>query len=95
MIESLLGAQNAQRVGQLLPGIEKGGEPDAFAHILKDLLSAENTNNMSTEEIIAGDINNLAAAMVDMAQADLTLQYTLQVRNKVVEAYQEIMRMQV
>ena len=50
---------------------------------------------MSTEQIISDDINNLAAAMVDMAQAELTLQYTLQVRNKIVEAYQEIMRMQV
>ena len=33
--------------------------------------------------------------MIDAEKADITLQFTIQVRNKVLEAYQEIMRMQI
>lgn len=34
-------------------------------------------------------------AMIALQQADIALQFTVQVRNKIVQAYQEIMRMPV
>jgi flagellar hook-basal body complex protein FliE len=40
----------------------------------------------------SGDVHD---AMIAMQRADLTLQLTVQVRNKLVQAYQDIMRMPV
>jgi flagellar hook-basal body complex protein FliE len=40
-------------------------------------------------------MDNLHQVMITAEKASVTLQTTLEIRNKVVEAYQEIMRMQV
>ena len=39
-----------------------------------------------------GDVHD---AMIALQRADMTLQFSVQVRNKLVQAYQEIMRMPV
>ena len=39
-----------------------------------------------------GDVHD---AMIALQRADLTLQFSVQVRNKLVQAYQDIMRMPV
>jgi flagellar hook-basal body complex protein FliE len=96
MIEGIQGIGDLGKISEMLSGsVAADGEETVFRNILTDLLTSEYANNMSTEEIISGNIDNLVTAMIDMAKADLTLQYTMQVRNKVVDAYQEIMKMQV
>ncbi len=47
------------------------------------------------EQLAAGKVENVHQAMIALEEASIVLQFTSQVRNKVVEAYQEIMRMQV
>ena len=42
-----------------------------------------------------GDIEDVHQAMVAMQKASLALQFTVQVRNKVIDAYTEIMHTQV
>lgn len=49
----------------------------------------------SAVRLAAGDIQNLHQVMIDAEKAEIALQFTIQIRNKVIEAYQEIMRMQV
>ena len=46
-------------------------------------------------KLAAGELEDISQAVVASEKADIALQLTLQVRNKVVDAYQEIMRMQV
>lgn len=43
----------------------------------------------------AGDEESLVRALVTTESANLSLRFALQVRNKVVEAYKEVMRMQI
>jgi flagellar hook-basal body complex protein FliE len=45
-------------------------------------------------DLAAGRIEDLSEVMIAAEKAALALQLTVQVRNRVVEAYQEIMRMQ-
>lgn len=68
---------------------------EAVERILMDLIESENANQFSTNEIISGNIDNIDGAMIDMNEMNIAVQFTMQVRNKIVEAYQEIMRMQV
>ena len=49
----------------------------------------------AAEQIAAGETKNLHGAMIKLEEADISLRLMVQVRNKAVEAYQEIMRMQV
>jgi len=45
-------------------------------------------------QLAVGETGNLHQVMLDLEKARLAFQLTLQVRNKVLEGYQEIMRMQ-
>jgi flagellar hook-basal body complex protein FliE len=49
----------------------------------------------SAVALATGEIQNLHQVMIDAEKAEIALQFTIQVRNKIIEAYQEIMRMQV
>jgi flagellar hook-basal body complex protein FliE len=48
-----------------------------------------------TEKLAAGEVRDIHQVMIAVEQVNIALQLTMQVRNKVIESYQEIMRMQV
>jgi len=49
----------------------------------------------SAVALAAGETQNLHNVMIDAQKAEIALQFTIQVRNKILEAYREIMGMQV
>ena len=49
----------------------------------------------TTNQFMAGKLDNMHTMMIEGQKADLALQFTLQVRNKVLDAYNEIMRMSI
>lgn len=51
--------------------------------------------NEMAVKLATGDIDDIAQVMIASERASLTLNLAVQVRNKVIEAYQEIMRMPV
>jgi flagellar hook-basal body complex protein FliE len=55
----------------------------------------QNAADNSAIALATGEIQNLHQVTIDSLKADIALQFTLQIRNKVIEAYQEIMRMQI
>ncbi len=61
------------------------GEVDSLQH---------ESDNMS-KALAAGQVDDISQVVIAAEKADIALQLTLAVRNKAVEAYQEIMRMQV
>jgi len=64
---------------------------EALAKVNNDLLEAEKL----TQDFALGKNVELHQVIIATEQANLALQLTIQVRNKVIEAYQEITRMQV
>lgn len=70
----------------------------SFGNLLSQTIDMTNqtdaVDQMSTEALVTGDVDNLGQVMVDMQKAELALQMTVQIRNKVVDAYNEVMRMQ-
>ena len=70
----------------------------AFADVLRQAVSEvqglEAVNQQNNNLLVTGGMENLHSVMIDLEKADIALQFTLQVRNRIMEAYQEIMRMQ-
>lgn len=70
----------------------------AFGYILETLVTAADRQQQQADQTVqslhGGGDKNLHEAMIAMEQADISLRYLVQVRNKAIEAYQEIMRMQ-
>ena len=56
--------------------------------------SQVDADNIS-EKFLAGEVDNIHQVTIAMENAKISLQLALQVRNKFVEAYQEISRMQI
>lgn len=70
---------------------------DSFASFLNDALNQVNQDQLTSEAfnkaLATGEVQDIHQVMIASQQSLLSLQLTVQVRNKVVEAYQEIMRM--
>lgn len=64
---------------------------DAINQVAGDLKTAEDMSN----KLATGEVKDLHEVTIAMEKANLGVQMTVQVRNKVVEAYQEVMRMQI
>lgn len=53
------------------------------------------TSDKKTEALAKGQLGNLHDVMITAQKASITLETTVQVQQKVIDAYNEIMRMQV
>jgi flagellar hook-basal body complex protein FliE len=93
--------------GDLLPsgfnsekpsGDMKGGSKD-FSQVMRDTVKEINQLQTNADEAIAkvqlDNTANIHEAMVALEQASISFRALMQVRNKIVDAYQEVMRMQV
>ena len=81
------------------PEVESAGGPESFGSTLKSAVKEVNSLQNQADEmavkVTTGDIEDVHQAMVAMQKAGLALQFTVQVRNKVIEAYQSVMSTQV
>jgi len=88
--------------GSPLPvsGVEKGTSPQGktFVDTLRSFATQVdqeiNGANRKTEEFAVGKDYDLHDIMIASEKADLSFRLLLQIRNKLLDAYQEIMRMQ-
>ncbi len=74
------------------------GAVSGFTQSLDRLVQATNQSDQQANAAVSNMVNgtgDIPEAMIALQQADLALQLTVQVRNKLVQAYQEIMRMSV
>ena len=70
-----------------------------FSHFLTEALQKVDTlqknADVASVGLATGQIQDLHTAMVALQKASLSLSMTVEVRNKVLDAYQEITRMQI
>ena len=78
---------------------EPGETVETFGRLLTDALDSLNQVNDEANDAMvrlsAGESVELHDVMIAMEHADLSLRLALQVRNKVIEAYQEVQRLSV
>jgi flagellar hook-basal body complex protein FliE len=81
-----------------LQPLAQAGKPGEFQNVLEGTIQKlESVNNDATDAVqkfLTGENEELHTTVLAAQKAEIAFDLGLQVRNKVVSAYQEIMRMQ-
>ena len=102
-IDPDLGLIQQKQQGEISKMPAVGGAEDAkgsgFFDVLQKSMEEVNVNQLEADgaikDLVAGKNKNIHETMLAIQKADLSLKTMMQVRNKILEAYKEIMRMQV
>jgi flagellar hook-basal body complex protein FliE len=76
-----------------------GAPAGGFMNSLQQAISKANDiqiqANQATEALMTGQTQNIHQTMVALQEADVSFQLMMQIRNKLLTAYEEIQRMQI
>ena len=83
---------------RVLPSVG-GSDVKSFGDTLTEAVTKVNAlqkeADIKMQKIASGESSNISEVMVATEKADIALKLMMSVRNKVIDAYQEIMKMQV
>lgn len=88
-LSQLTPASSAAASGTAAAG---GGFTDALRNLLETVDGTTGTANTAVSKMLGGT-GDVHEAMIALQRAEMTMQLTVQVRNKLVAAYQDVMRM--
>lgn len=98
----LNGIESGLGIGKAFPstGAAKSASPvEGAGKFFNELVSKVNDlqiqSDKSIQGLASGENKNLHEVMISMEKASISFQFMSSVRNKALEAYQEVMRMQV
>ena len=78
--------------------VEENNKETSFSKVISDAINKVNdaqvTADQKVEDFISGEDVSMHDVMLSMQESQLSMQLLIEVRNKVVEAYQEINRVQ-
>lgn len=77
-----------------LDGIQRGDFQNAFTYALEQVDQAQTVAGNEVEAFIAGEQENIHEVMIKLNQAKLSFNLLTEVRNKMMETYHELIRMQ-
>lgn len=96
MIERISNVNRINQIQNQTSSSEKS--PVDFAKMLSDAVEKVNSLQKNAEQMASdfalGKISNIHDVIIEAEKASVALKLTTEVRNKIVEAYREIMRMQ-
>lgn len=84
---------------QTLKKIGNNKESIDFSSVLSDAINKVNDDQLHADEmdelLAAGKIDNIHEVTIAAQKAELSLTFAIEVKNKVMDAYNEIMRLQI
>lgn len=100
MVAQLKAAAAKMEAGSIASTATSAPNKLDFADALKGSLDAVNTQQNASQELgkkfaLGDDSVSLSDVMISMQKANISFQTTVQVRNKLVSAYHDIMNMQI
>jgi flagellar hook-basal body complex protein FliE len=78
-----------------VPAPTGGGFSDVLGQMVQEVNGKQAAAGDAVQELLSGDKVSLHQAMISMEEASVSFQLMVEVRNKLLESYQEIMRMQI
>lgn len=79
------------------PQAEAAHQPfrEVVQHVFKQVEGEQQLVTQEIDQFLAGDVDSLQAMAAQMAKADLSFRFLMELRDKLIASYQEVMRMQV
>lgn len=77
------------------PNEAYGAFKDLLSEAINKVNNLENNAEDMKYKLATGEVNDIHSVMIASEKASLAFELTVQIRNKLVEAYQEVMRMQI
>ncbi|MEG1050356.1 MAG: flagellar hook-basal body complex protein FliE [Oscillospiraceae bacterium] len=65
---------------------------DVFSGAIKDVVDTDRQVTQDVEMLVSGQTDDLSGLMIDMNKAQLSVSLLVQMRNKALDSYNEIMR---
>ncbi|MCC6144389.1 MAG: flagellar hook-basal body complex protein FliE [Candidatus Hydrogenedentes bacterium] len=76
-------------------GTERPSFQDVLAEAVSEVKQLQNNADTTIKKVVSGEIKDVSEAIVAVQEADLAFQTMMTVRNRVLTAYEEIIRMQI
>lgn len=92
-LKPLTGAFNSQNIGT--EEINGTGFKDVFKEAIGNVQQTEAAVKMDAYNLSIGKTDDMHTMMINAAKADIALQTMVQLRNKMIEAYSEVMRINI
>ncbi|BDU50485.1 flagellar hook-basal body complex protein FliE [Haliovirga abyssi] len=93
------GIINPNILGDISNKKNKQEAETSFSNVLKGIVEDANNlqkdANLKTQNFVSGKIDNIQEVMVAGQKAEIAMSFVIEVRNKLLDAYQEFSRMQV
>lgn len=94
------------RAGRVDPSVMRPAQPkaqpegaksfsDTLAETITEVQRLQTQADTTISKVVSGEIKDVSEAMVQLQEADVAFRTMMTVRGRVMEAYAEIMRMQV
>ncbi len=85
------------RSSTIRPGDSKGVESfkDSLSNLVSDVDQMQKTAEEATHRMLTGELEDVHQVMIAMEEAQTSFQLMMEIRNKILEAYKEVIRMQV
>ena len=68
---------------------------DVLGKFVNDVNTLQHQADQSIDKLATGEITDVHEVMIAVEEANTAMEFMLEIRNKIVEAYQEVMRMPV
>jgi flagellar hook-basal body complex protein FliE len=89
------GAFPANGTNQAKPAASTDGNGNFFEELVSKVSDLQSQADNKIKSMVTGESRELHEVMLAVEKANISFQFLTQVRNKAVDAYQEIMKMQV
>ncbi len=74
---------------------DKSSFTELFENFVKDVNGDLNAASEAEKQLMSGNVQNFEDLLYTVSKSEISLRFLVEIRNKAIESYQEIMRMQV
>jgi len=95
-IEPLQPAQALSQIQPLKPAASGAGDfGQLVSNVLQDVNQSQNQAADAVAQLAAGQTDNVHQVMIALGKAEVSFNYMLEVRNRLLDAYKQVMQMQI
>lgn len=89
------GASPPPRIRRPDPEADAPTFGDVLENSLMEVINLQSNAAQKTQDLVTGDIQDIHEVMIAVEEAGIAFQLTMQIRNQIIRAYNELIRMQI